>query len=191
MMMEARHVCYHLLLLLSTIFLVSGAPNYQYSVQLSSDYTFSWNITSDTIYAQVQVKAIAWVGFGLSPYSSLGIHGMPYADFIIATFNTSGVFVNDYYRNSVLPGQPSLDTDLGGQNNILSFSGSQNNGVTTVQWSRLLVTSDTQYDSTFSKGSVHIIYAWGTSNTFGYHGLFDKGFTTIDFYNGFVQSKHL
>jgi hypothetical protein len=68
-------------------------------VQLADEYTFSWNITSSTIIAQIDLQAVSWVGFGLSDYSEFGLHGMPYADIIVSIFNSSGeLSVNDFYR---------------------------------------------------------------------------------------------
>ena len=93
-------------------------------------------------------------------------------------------------------GEPSLDTDVGGENNILSFAGSQfidtdGNYITNFQFSKPLSTGDTK-DNILAIGQENtyfnffcffpkflflliifplrrFLFAVGSSNTFGYH----------------------
>jgi len=182
-MRTSRHSFFLLTVLAIVAVLRSSDAAYQHSIKLNSQYTFSWTLFPDHIEAEMVVSAISWIGFGLSPIASFGIHGMPYADFTIAIFNGTVLHVDDYYRNSAFPGQPSKDTELGGQNNILVFSGYQNGTHSVVSFVRPLSTGD-KFDSDFSQGNNYIIFAWGQSNTFAFHGFLQNGMTSINFNTG-------
>lgn len=65
---------------------------------------------------------------------------------------TQSLNVNDYFCACESAGEPPLDTDQGGIDNVLSFSGMQfrnTNGteITMVQFERNLVTGDQNYDN--------------------------------------------
>jgi len=167
-------------ILLAVFILLCNAQSYQHTTQLTPGYALSWSVIDDTIVARVDVQAIGWVGFGLSPVS----HGMPQADFWIGIMdpNTGKWNVSDYYRAENSNGRPELDTTLGGTNDLLSFAGAQSGTVTTIKWSRKLVTADTGFDSPFATGPLNVVYAWGTSNAFASHGNKNVGMAVIDFF---------
>jgi len=78
---------------------------------------------------------------------------------------------------------PSQDTDLGGQNNILSFTASQSNGNTYVHFTRKLDTGD-YYDVVISPGDMNVIWAIGPSPQLQYHGFGadNRGSQTVNFF---------
>ena len=67
---------------------------------------------------------------------------MTSADIILGSVSdtTNAVSINDY--NAFTEGTPSLDTSLGGTNDILNYAGTQSNGVTTIKFRRYLNTND-------------------------------------------------
>ena len=60
-------------------------------------------------------------------------------------------------------GPHSLDTKLGGTDNILDYNGKEEGGVTTIEFKRQLNTED-EYDILISKGINKIIWAYGSSD---------------------------
>lgn len=64
-------------------------------------------------------------------------------------------------------------------------NGSQEAGMTTIEVTRKLVTNDTQ-DRSIPEGLVRIVYAFGTSDVFGYHGP-NRTATAITFYGESVE----
>ena len=61
-------------------------------------------------------------------------------------------------------GPHSLDTELGGTDDILEFGGSEDNGFTTIEFKRLLDTGDS-FDLPLSTGTHQIIWSYGTTDT--------------------------
>jgi hypothetical protein len=63
------------------------------------------------------------------------------------------------------------DTTLGGTNDILSYNGSETATSTTVEFTRLLTTSDSSNDNDIpASGDVDIIWAYGADDSFSsYH----------------------
>lgn len=92
------------------------------------------------------------------------------ADIIIAQFSDGAATVNDYWAESF--SRPSLDTALGGTNDVELISGSHVGGMTTVEFRRKIVTGDA-FDREISQtDETPVIYAWhSTSNDLEYHTL--------------------
>jgi len=177
-----RRCSNHMIFFLLLLSCHADPPSYKHTVQLSADYKLSWTIANGTFFARADVNTVGWVGFGLSPVDELGYYGMPYADIWVGIFDpaTNQYTVRDYYRDSALPGEPTLDTDLGGTNDIITYSGGQA-GTSFISWSRKLVTNDTKWDAPVPTGDVNIIYAWGAANDFAWHGLLNTGTATVNF----------
>ncbi len=79
---------------------------------------------------------------------------------------TGNVSLSDY--TGVGDVSPELDTDLGGQDNILAFNGIQRGGQTTLKWKRFFNTGDSK-DAVVSAGVTNVIYAYNR-NTDGESG---------------------
>jgi hypothetical protein len=56
-----------------------------------------------------------------------------------------------------------VDTELGGTNDILDFGGSENDGITRIEFKRALNTGD-DYDNQFFEGANKIIWAYGSDD---------------------------
>jgi len=169
-------------------------PNttYTHCVELSAWYTLYWIVNTTggdeanyVLNVQITVADIAWVGFGLSDTATMG-----YGDFIIATANGSNLVVNDYFRVEYDEGLPELDTEIGGVNNILSFSSrvDKENKLTAVSWSRHLRTGD-KFDYPITNNPIFILWAHGYLDSFGYHGPLTRGAASVNFFSGQVLSK--
>eukprot|EP01089_Gocevia_fonbrunei_P005022 TRINITY_DN15153_c0_g1_i1.p1 TRINITY_DN15153_c0_g1~~TRINITY_DN15153_c0_g1_i1.p1 ORF type:complete len:266 (+),score=41.38 TRINITY_DN15153_c0_g1_i1:315-1112(+) len=150
--------------------------DYSISVNLGSGLTYdlAWSLDSNQVTFQITVNSIAWVGLG---WHSVGSDddAMTKADFAICIFNKNGTLtVTDRYADNSENGftAPVLDTNEpypGGKDNILTYSGTQSNGYTIVQFSRALDTGDNKADNNFSNGTQKILFAVGSSNDWGFH----------------------
>ena len=61
-------------------------------------------------------------------------------------------------------GPHSLDTELGGTDDILNYNGKEEGGFTTIEFKRSLGTGD-QYDIPIQKGVNKIIWAYGSNDS--------------------------
>jgi hypothetical protein len=80
--------------------------------------------------------------------------------------SNSSVVVIDAYATGPTGPHPA-DIDLGGTNDVIAYNGSENGQTTTIELSRLLVTSDSDYDNPFPQtGNIKMIWALGASDSF-------------------------
>ena len=87
---------------------------------------------------------------------------MNHADIVVASIVNGTCNVDDYFNDSNFEGQPKLDTDLGGRNDVLSHSCSFQTGLSEATFSRKISTGDSK-DWPVDKGFQHIIIAHGRS----------------------------
>lgn len=90
------------------------------------------------------------------------------ADIIIAEFSNGVASVKDYWAETFA--KPVLDTSLGGTNDVELVSGSEVDGVTSVQFRRKLETGDSYDRAIRTSGATPVIFAWhSTEDTLQYH----------------------
>jgi hypothetical protein len=128
-----------------------GSNNY-------GDYTIHWRSDEQYIYIGMTAKTSGWVAMAFQPGSR-----MKDADMIFGFVNDGKVEVYDLYSTGNF-GPHALDTELGGTDNILNYSGKEGGGVTTIEFKRQLRTED-EYDIPISKGINEIIWAYGSSDS--------------------------
>jgi hypothetical protein len=142
------------------------------------------------------VNATCWIGLGFHEYNTSN-KAMTKADFIMAEFDGStGRIrnVTDRFASSQNGGfaLPALDVDIGGEDNILGFSGYQTNSpvsLSTFTASRFVKTGDSEADHTIVPGPLQVIWAHGNTvasdpNQLAYHGFGsnNRGIAFIDFF---------
>ncbi|MFX0182241.1 MAG: DOMON domain-containing protein [Candidatus Hodarchaeota archaeon] len=139
----------------------NGEYNFN-STFANGDYILYWQNIGNEIYFGIVGKTMGWVALGIDP-----ILMMQDADMIFGWINSTGdIIVIDAFATG-LTGPHPPDTDLGGTDNILEFNGTEINEVTTIEFKRLLSTDD-EYDKDIpSSGTVKILWAFGTSDSFG------------------------
>lgn len=145
----------------------------------SGDYLLYWEVTGGTtIHFGIIGKTTGWVAIGFDPDSR-----MLNADVIFAWVESNGtvVFYDAFSRDQAGPDHPS-DTDIGGSFDLLSFNATENTTTTTIEFSRLLSTGDSGFDKVIpTVGSLNIIWALGTMDSFSqYHGG-SRGTATVTF----------
>jgi len=144
------------------ICLAFNPSSYPKSLSLIPDqYNLYWRINNSTgmIYLALEVKTLGWVGFGLGESTS---GSMPGADIVSGMVSNGVAQIQD--RHAVAKEYPNIDDC---QNWIL-VSGEENSTWTIIEVARKLDTNDTQ-DRPFV-GRNRIVFAWGTTDVFGYHG---------------------
>ena len=107
---------------------------------------------------------------------------------MISRFDLSPAAVLDSFAQAHAP--PPQDTQIGGQNNVLSQSLSQDADTTSVCWTRYLDTGDTVADYVISNATIPVVWAYGSSNTFGYHGG-NRGVVQINLFTGQIPPPDL
>jgi hypothetical protein len=116
-----------------------------------------WSISGDEFYLAMKGETSGWVSIGIEPSVE-----MFEADMIFGYVSGNSVTVIDAYSIGFTGPHPP-DTEQGGTNDILSYAGSEGNGITTIEVKRKLSTGD-KYDKDIPKnGNVKII--WGIANS--------------------------
>lgn len=128
---------------------------YTHSKTLSGGCTLYWSNDDNKIYIAMKVDSEGWVGIGFQPPDGNKKEGV---DFILGYVNLGETKVLDLYSSDE-KGPHQSDDYYGGSQSILTYSGIEQDGVTTIEFSRLLNTSDA-YDLLLSKGNVKILWAF-------------------------------
>ncbi|MFC2095001.1 DOMON domain-containing protein [Candidatus Bipolaricaulota bacterium] len=149
-----------------------------------------WTIIGDTIYIGLRAPAEGWLAINLMAMMGGDIHG----DTIIGFVNP-GLF-NDTLSlaDQVAPEDghfPHMDdTERGGEDNILDKDGTQNDGVTVIEFSRKLNTGDANDIALMDDGMgtmIMLAYSPDADDYQTYHGAMERIALTVDFFNGFVN----
>jgi hypothetical protein len=136
-------------------------------------FTLAWTIAGDKIYFAMAAQTNGWVAVGLDP-----IVVADNADLLFGWVDGQGrpSMVDAYSLGAYGPFPP--DTKLGGTDDILQYAGTEQEGVTTLEFSRLLNTGD-QYDSTISpRGGNKIIWMYGAVDDYNTR-FTDMGYTWL------------
>lgn len=96
---------------------------------------FSWTIEGDKIHVKLSAKTTGWVAVGFDPEKDMGG-----ANIIIGAVKGGKFKIEDHYANRSRG--HSSDEKLGGKNDVLNPSGSEENGVTTISFTLPLDTGD-------------------------------------------------
>ncbi len=96
---------------------------------------FSWTVEGDKIHVKLSAKTTGWVGIGFYPEKKMGG-----ANIIIGAVKNGKFKIEDHYANKSKG--HSNDEKMGGKNDVLNPSGSEENGVTTISFTLPLDTGD-------------------------------------------------
>ena len=124
------------------------------------DFKLYYYIKGDIVNFKIESKTTGFVAIGFSPSSF-----MKDADMVIAYVKDGVVSIIDAYSTGNFGPHPE-DTTLGGKNNVLSFKGSETQGITSIEFSRNLDTKD-KYDKALPLDKeIKIIWAISSSDNF-------------------------
>eukprot|EP01090_Pellita_catalonica_P023097 TRINITY_DN9268_c0_g2_i1.p1 TRINITY_DN9268_c0_g2~~TRINITY_DN9268_c0_g2_i1.p1 ORF type:complete len:116 (-),score=11.14 TRINITY_DN9268_c0_g2_i1:23-370(-) len=80
--------------------------------------------------------------------------------------------------------QPPNDTSTQGCSyDVIASSGFQSDYLTSCKFTRKLDTGDSKCDAIIKSGPYDIIWAFGQSNEFTYHGFTNRGATKVTFFD--------
>ncbi|KAL3920924.1 MAG: hypothetical protein SGPRY_005079, partial [Prymnesium sp.] len=166
------------------------SSTYDHQMALTNEYRVAWTVNgaypSGSISIMMQARTQSWVGFGLRPFSSNTSaggsgNGMVDVDIYMGMVKDGEVLTSDSW--SVSPEAPLDDATNGHTNDIYDVGGREENGITTIWFSRALVTEDT-WDYDINPGVAYpIIFAYCRKDVDSftlYHGP-TRGFDHIIF----------
>jgi hypothetical protein len=147
-----------------------------------------WSVVGENLYVGLRAPARGWVAINLMQMDG-SIHG----DTIIG-FVAPGLFGDKLdLADQVAPEDGHFphvdDTEQGGADSILDKDGSEEAGVTIIEFSRKLDTGDAN-DTKLAEGMstmIMLAYAPEGDDFQTYHGTMERIALTVDFFNGFVN----
>jgi hypothetical protein len=121
-----------------------------------------WTINDSTIYVGMIGQTSGWIAVGFDPTTS-----MLDADLVYGWVDNEGVVtLYDAYSLNAFGSNHPKDVDIGGTDNLLTFNGTEESSVTTIEFSRNLSTGDTNDNDIPKSGTIDIIWAIGNSDDF-------------------------
>lgn len=116
--------------------------------------TFAWKIDGDTLHGKVSAKTKGWVAVGFNPSKK-----MKDANYIIGYVKDGKAKVADHFGNKQTG--HSSDEKLGGTSDVTLVSGSEEGGMTTIEFTIPMDSGD-KYDSALAKdGDTVVLLAYG------------------------------
>jgi hypothetical protein len=125
---------------------------YKYS-EIYKEMEVYWTNDKKNIYIGIKAKTKGYVSVAVQPGEK-----MKNADLILGFVKDNQTTIIDMFSNEDF-GPHITDEKLGGENSIIEFSGSEENGSTSIEFIRLLDTED-KYDNILLKGDNQIIWAY-------------------------------
>ena len=143
-----------------------------------------WTIEGDSIYFGLKVPATGWLAIGWDPSGPI----MEGEDILIGYIRGKELFLQDYFANSSVT--HANDVSLGGRDDVLEASGSEDRQYTTIEFRRRLDTGD-RFDRPITPGAHTVQLAYAPSDDFvTYHGE-KRTVVKIDFFAGGAQEAGL
>ncbi|MDR5694590.1 MAG: DOMON domain-containing protein [Armatimonadota bacterium] len=143
-----------------------------------------WTVEADSIYIGLRAPTTGWLAIGWDPTGAI----MEGADILIGYIRDKELFLQDYYANS--PVSHANDVSLGGRDDVLESSGSEDQQSTTIEFRRKLDTGD-RFDRPLTSGTHIVQLAYAPNDDFiTYHGE-KRTVVKIDFFAGGVQEAGL
>ncbi|MFV0439500.1 MAG: DOMON domain-containing protein [Desulfopila sp.] len=132
---------------------LAQAAEYDHTIE-SKDMTFSWKIEGDHLAAKVSAKTDGWVGVGFNPSED-----MKDANFILGYVKDGEVTLQDDFGVNVT-GHKS-DESIGGSSDVQQIGGSENDGVTTIEFAIPLHSGDEKDGTIVADGDTVLLLAYG------------------------------
>lgn len=151
------------------------ASDYAHKLEVK-DMAVSWTLDGDRIQVALSAKTTGWVSIGIDPEDAMGG-----ADILIGTVENGKVRIEDHFADRKRG--HSSDEKLGGTNQVMDPAGKEENGVTTISFTRLVTASEKWDKPIRTKGKTRVMIAFGTgrdSFTAGhrYRTVYDIDFAT-------------
>ena len=130
---------------------VIGEGEYAHTTE-AAGVTFHWTNDAEYLYAALSAETTGWVAVGFDPENR-----MQGANYIYGYVTNGAAFVEDMFGTSPAgPGSHPADEDLGGGNDVVEYAGSEQGGVTVIEFKVPLDSGD-EYDKPMVPGQTYRI----------------------------------
>lgn len=145
-----------LVVFIISLFLASPllAASYTHSLDIQK-MNFSWNVNGDKLEVKLSAPTTGWVAIGFNPTSK-----MKGADIVIGYVKDGKVKIKDEYGTAAT--QHKSDTKVGGSDNVTVIGGSEENGVTTIEFAIPLNSGDDKDTVIDPAADTVVIVAYGS-----------------------------
>jgi len=124
--------------------------------------TFAWTTDAEFLYGAMWAKTEGWVSVGFDPTNR-----MQAANYIFGFVQDGEVSIADMFgTKSAGPESHPPDTTLGGTDDIVVYGGSEQDGVTLIEFKIPLDSGDAN-DTPLTPGTHVLITAYGPTDDFG------------------------
>jgi hypothetical protein len=145
------------LLLVAAAMLLPGgllASDYAHRLEVK-DMTVSWTLDGDQVRMELSAKTTGWVSMGIDPEDAMGG-----GDIIIGAVKNGKVRIEDHFADKKRGHSP--DEKLGGTSQVTDPAGKEENGVTTISFTRPVTASEQWDKSIQASGKTRVMFAFGT-----------------------------
>jgi len=167
------------LLVLMVAILLPGSPfasEYAHKLEIK-DMTVSWTLDGDQVHVELSAKTTGWVSMGIDPEDAMGG-----GDIIIGAVKNGKVRIEDHFADRKRGHSP--DDKLGGTSQVMNPAGNEENGVTTISFTRQ-VTGSEEWDKPIqTSGKTRVMFAFGTGRDSFIAGHQYRTVYDIDFATG-------
>lgn len=143
-----------------------GADEYQFSANFEEmNLNVHWTMTETELYVAISAPAAGWVSWGVRDGvpAEAEENVMEGVDFYIGYLKDGELFMRDDFGDG--PFTHTADTELGGKDDVLEAAGSEANGVTTLEFKRLIDTGDA-FDNPIAQGVAEVYLAYSNADDF-------------------------
>lgn len=131
----------------------SQAAQYDHEVQ-DKKISFAWKVDGDNLAVKMSAKTEGWVGIGFNPSKM-----MKDANFILGYVKGGKAEITDEFGNE--DNNHSLDTKLGGTDDVTLVGGTEEGGTTTIEFIMPLKSSDKNDAEITVDGDTTVLLAYG------------------------------
>lgn len=143
-----------------------------------------WTVEGDSIYIGLKAPTTGWLAIGWDPSGPI----MEGEDILIGYIRGKELYLQDYFANTSVT--HANDVSLGGRDDVLESSGSEDQRSTTIEFHRKLDTGD-RFDRPITPGAHTVQMAYAPTDDFvTYHGE-KRTVVKIDFLAGGAQEAGL
>lgn len=132
---------------------VAQSTDYQHSIS-AEKMTIDWSVNGDQLAMKLAAPTTSWVAVGFNPSNQ-----MKDANIIIGYVKKGKVKISDEY--GIAATQHKGDKKVGGAENVTVVGGSEENGVTTIEFSIPLNSGDEKDQTIDPNGDTTLIWAYG------------------------------
>lgn len=132
---------------------VAHSGNYQHSLTFEK-MNFDWTVDGETLAVKLSAPTTSWVAIGFNPTKK-----MKDADIIIGYVKKGKVKIADEFGTGTT--QHKSDKKIGGADNVTVVGGSEENGVTTIEFTIPLNSGDAKDHAIDPAADTKVIWAYG------------------------------